>query len=186
MAAFVMAPFKIWLRGAVAAAFVAALAPVSIAAPQDPRADGGGSHFRVKARHLHKDKTATKKPAGDAAPDKTGKGEADAKNPPAPEAPPPPYEPQMLRLAEILGALAYLDDICGSNDDWRAKMQDLLEAEAKTENRKERLAGTFNRGFHDYQQTYQACTPNAQIIISRFLAEGGALAREIVSKFSAS
>ena len=34
---------------------------------------------------------------------------------PAPE-PPPPYEPQLLRLAEIMGALAYLRDLCGGHD----------------------------------------------------------------------
>jgi uncharacterized protein (TIGR02301 family) len=105
---------------------------------------------------------------------------------PAPEAPPPPYEPQILRLAEILGALAYLDDLCGSKSDWRLRMQQFLEAEAKTSERKERFAGSFNRSFHDYEQSYQTCTPNAQIIIGRFLSEGGRLARDVVNRFSAS
>jgi uncharacterized protein (TIGR02301 family) len=198
MAAVLLAPMKVWLRGVMAAAAIAALCPVAIAAPPDSRPDGAGKPSHVKARHLRGTTSAKEKPAGDAkaktdgtkaesakaGADKTEKGEADAKNPPGP--PLPPYEPQILRLAEILGALAYLDDICGSKDDWRAKMQELLQAEAKSEDRKERLAGTFNRSFHDYEQNYQACTPNAQIVISRFLAEGGKLAREIVGKFSAS
>ena len=47
--------------------------------------------------------------------------------PPAPaqEAPPPPYEPQLLRLSEILGALSWLREICGDKDgeQWRASMR---------------------------------------------------------------
>ncbi|WP_049768102.1 TIGR02301 family protein [Methylocella silvestris] len=134
-------------------------------------------------------KTETAK--GAPAPTEAGKA-ANAKADPAapatatPEAPPPPYEPQVLRLAEILGALAYLDDLCGAKDDWRKKMQDFLEAEARSEDRKERLAGAFNRSFHDYEQSYQACSPNAQIVISRFLSEGGKLARDVANRFSAS
>jgi uncharacterized protein (TIGR02301 family) len=108
---------------------------------------------------------------------------------PAPEAePPPPYDPEILRLAEILGALTYLDELCASNPpgDWRAKMQALLEADAKSAARKERLAGSYNRGFHDYERTYHACTENAQAVISRFLAEGGKIAHEVVNRYGAS
>ena len=113
----------------------------------------------------------------------------DAKAAPAPEAePPPPYDPEILRLAEILGALTYLDALCASNPpgDWRAKMQALLDAEAKTAARKERLAGSYNRGFRDYERTYRLCTPNAQAIIGRFLAEGGKIAHEVVNRYGAS
>jgi uncharacterized protein (TIGR02301 family) len=112
-----------------------------------------------------------------------------AKAAPAPDAePPPPYDPEILRLAEILGALTYLDALCASNPpgDWRAKMQALLEADAKSAARKERLAGSYNRGFHDYQRTYHLCTPNAQAIIGRFLAEGGKIAHEVVNRYGAS
>jgi len=131
---------------------------------------------------------SAKTDAAKAEPGKTERGEADGSNPQAatPGPPPPPYEPQVLRLAEILGALAWLDDLCGAKSDWRARMQQFLEAEAKTPERKERIAGSFNRSFHDYELSYQSCTPNAQIIISRFLTEGGMLARDVVNRFSAS
>ncbi|MGH6863136.1 MAG: TIGR02301 family protein [Methylocella sp.] len=112
-----------------------------------------------------------------------------AKAAPAPAAePPPPYDPEILRLAEILGALTYLDTLCASTPqaDWRAKMQALLEADAKTAARKERLAGSYNRGFHDYERTYRLCTPNAQVIIGRFLAEGAGIAHEVVNRYGAS
>lgn len=101
---------------------------------------------------------------------------------------PAPYDPELLRLAEILGALTYLDRLCGPNPsgEWRERMQVLMEAEARTKARKERLAGSYNRGFRDYERTYHLCTPNAQVVISRFLAEGGKLAQELVSRYGAS
>ena len=101
------------------------------------------------------------------------------------QAPPPPYEPQLLRLSEILGALAWLRDLCGERDadQWRASMRSLMETEAQTEARRERLAGAYNRGFRNYETLYRACTPNAQTIIDRFLEEGGKLANEVTNRF---
>ena len=146
-------------------------------AESKPSQSGGNNTQAGKAKH-HK----TKPKAATAA--KPGATAA-----PAPEAePPPPYDPELLRLAEILGALTYLDALCASNPsgDWGGKMQALLEAEAKTAARKERLAGSYNRGFHDYQRTYHLCTPNAQAIIGRFLAEGAGIAHEVVNRYGAS
>jgi uncharacterized protein (TIGR02301 family) len=143
-----------------------------------PSQSGGNNPQQGKAKHP---KTKPKKAPAKPVPD--------AKAAPAPEAePPPPYDPEILRLAEILGALAYLDALCAANPpgDWRAKMQALLEADAKTAARKERLAGSYNRGFRDYERTYHLCTPNAQAIIGRFLAEGGKIAHEVVNRYGAS
>lgn len=119
---------------------------------------------------------------GDAKPGEAKPGE---KKPDAPELPPPPYEPQLLRLSEILGALAFLRPLCGGADaqDWRTKMAQLMEAEATTEPRKERLAGAYNRGFREYAQTYRRCTPAAELVIKRYADEGGKLARELTSRF---
>ena len=101
------------------------------------------------------------------------------------ESVPPPYEPQLLRLAEIMGALSYLRDLCGSKDGnvWRARMAALLEAEAQTEARKERLAGAYNRGFRGFETTYRSCTPNAELLISRYLDEGGRITRDVQNRF---
>ncbi len=107
---------------------------------------------------------------------------------PAPEEPPPPYEPQLLRLSEILGALTYLRDICGAADaeTWRGRMQALLDAEAKSTVRKEHLAGAYNRGFHGYEMSYRVCTPNAKLVIERFLAEGEKITRDVTNRYSSS
>ena len=146
-------------------------------AESKPSLPGSNTPQRGKVKH---NKTKPKEAA---------KPAPGAKATPAPEAEPPrPYDPEILRLAEILGALTYLDALCASNPsgDWRAKMQALLEADAKTAARKERLAGSYNRGFHDYQRTYHLCTPNAQAIIGRFLAEGAGIAHEVVNRYGAS
>jgi uncharacterized protein (TIGR02301 family) len=154
--------------------------PAATPAPAEakPSQPGGNKTQAGKAKHQ---KTKPNKAAAKPAPD--------AKAAPAPETEPPrPYDPEILRLAEILGALTYLDTLCAANPpaDWRAKMQALLEADAKTAARKERLAGSYNRGFRDFERTYHLCTPNAQAIIGRFLAEGGKIAHEVVNRYGAS
>ena len=112
--------------------------------------------------------------------------------PPAPPqatpAPPPdtrPYDPQLMRLSEILGALTYLRGLCGSGDadQWRARMQALLDAEGKPDTRKDRLAGAYNQGIQGYSLSYRTCTANARFVIQRFLREGGSLAREVENRY---
>jgi uncharacterized protein (TIGR02301 family) len=103
---------------------------------------------------------------------------------PAPE-PPPPYEPQLLRLAEIMGALAYLRDLCGAHDAdaFHAKMASLLETEAKTEARKESLAGAYNDGYRGYQRNYRLCTPAAHEVIARFLDEAAKISIDLANRY---
>jgi uncharacterized protein (TIGR02301 family) len=111
---------------------------------------------------------------------------APAQPAPPPEPPPPPYERQMLRLSEILGALAFLRELCGAGDGeaWRAKMTALLEAEATTEARKARLAGAYNRGYRGFQLAHRGCSATVETAIARYLAEGTRIAREISGRWS--
>jgi uncharacterized protein (TIGR02301 family) len=105
---------------------------------------------------------------------------------PAPAAePPPPYEPQLLRLAELMGALAYLRDLCGAHDAdaFHAKMASLLEAEAKSESRKESLAGAYNNGFRGYELSYRVCTPAAHEVIARFLDEAAKISTDVANRY---
>jgi uncharacterized protein (TIGR02301 family) len=105
---------------------------------------------------------------------------------PAPAAePPPPYEPQLLRLAELMGALAYLRDLCGAHDAdaFHGKMASLLEAEARSEARKASLAGAYNDGFRGYQLSYRVCTPAAQEIIARFLDEAAKISTDVANRY---
>lgn len=100
----------------------------------------------------------------------------------------PPYEPQLERLATLMGTLAYLRDLCGKGDgsEWRNRMNALLDAEGRPQIRRERLAGAYNRGFRGYQVTYRACTPSAELVILRSVEEGDRLARELSSRFGGS
>jgi uncharacterized protein (TIGR02301 family) len=97
-----------------------------------------------------------------------------------------PYESDLQRLSEILGALHYLRDLCGAREGqiWRNEMQALVDAEAPTGERRERLVTSFNRGYRGFQQTYRTCTPAAGYAIRRYLDEGSKIARDITARYA--
>ncbi|MGD9657763.1 MAG: TIGR02301 family protein [Methylocystis sp.] len=119
------------------------------------------------------------------APTASGTTATEGSAPSGPERPPPPYEPQITRLSEVLGALSFLRDLCGAGDgdEWRVKMAALLDADAPSGSRRQRLMASFNRGFRGYELTYRACTPNAKTAISRYLAEASQLTRDITYRY---
>ena len=107
----------------------------------------------------------------------------------APAAPAPaaaPYDGDLQRLAEILGALQYLRTVCKANDGqkWREQMQALIDAEAPDGDRRRRIVANFNRGYRGFQQTYRTCTPAADLAIRRYLDEGAKIAREITARYA--
>ena len=112
--------------------------------------------------------------------------EAPAAPPPPAEPLPPIYEDQLLRLAEILGALSLLRGLCGETDAaaWREEMNTLLAAEQPSPQRRAHLIGRFNHGFETYNAVYRSCTPSARRAIRRYLAEGQALASDVRSRYS--
>ena len=63
-----------------------------------------------------------------------------------------PFDGSLQRLAEILGALHYLRNICGANEGlkWRNEMQALIDAEAPGGERARRMIASFNRGYRGY------------------------------------
>jgi uncharacterized protein (TIGR02301 family) len=85
-----------------------------------------------------------------------------------------PYDDKLMRLAEILGAVHYLRELCSAEEGqlWRERMKDLLDAEGVSALRRARLTRSFNQGYRSYSRTYVTCTPSAQTAISRFLSEG--------------
>lgn len=109
---------------------------------------------------------------------------------PAPVAPPvetlpPAYEEPMLRLAEILGSLHYLRELCGAKEEgkWRLEMESLMVAEEPTEARKAMLTARFNRGFRGFQEIYRECTPSAAEAANRYLRLGARLSAEIPGRY---
>lgn len=108
------------------------------------------------------------------------------KEPPPPAEPPPaPYDRDLLRLSEIVGALAFLRNLCTAPDaaEWPARMKAILETEGVTQSRRDRLAGAYNRGFRGYSLTYRVCTPAAGEAARRYIAEGERLSHAIAGRF---
>jgi uncharacterized protein (TIGR02301 family) len=99
---------------------------------------------------------------------------------------PAPFDGDLQRLAEILGALHYLRGLCGANEGqkWRNEMQALIEAEAASGERRARIVASFNRGYQGFQQTYRTCTPAADFAIRRYLEEGAKIARDITARYA--
>jgi uncharacterized protein (TIGR02301 family) len=97
-----------------------------------------------------------------------------------------PFDGSLERLAEILGALHYLRNICGANEGqkWRNEMQSIVDAEAPSGERRVRMIASFNRGYRGYQQSYRTCTPAAELVIRRYLEEGSKIAREMTARYA--
>ena len=93
-----------------------------------------------------------------------------------------PYDERLMRLAELLGAIHYLRELCSANDGqaWRERMNDLLDAEGATALRRAKLSRSFNQGYRSYSRTYLSCTPSAQTTIAKFLGEGAQLSDGLV------
>lgn len=118
----------------------------------------------------------------------TPKPPAQASAPPGPavEDMPAPYDRDLQRLSEILGALHFLRGICNGNEGqkWRTEAQALIDAEAPSGTRREQMVAGFNRGYRGFQQTYRSCTPAADIVIHRYLEEGAKIARDITARYA--
>jgi uncharacterized protein (TIGR02301 family) len=109
-----------------------------------------------------------------------GLGSAQAEDAPA------PFDGDLERLSEILGALHYLRGICGSNEGgkWRNQMQALIDAETPSGDRRTRMIAGFNRGYNGFQQTYRTCTPAATVAIHRYLQEGAKISRDLTARYA--
>lgn len=97
----------------------------------------------------------------------------------------PAYQPQMERLAEIMGALYHLDDLCmRSGVDWRLQLAELMDLDDVDNDRRERLAGAFNANYADFQQTHSRCTDSANMLTARFLDEGAKISYDIHIRYA--
>jgi uncharacterized protein (TIGR02301 family) len=95
--------------------------------------------------------------------------------------PPPddrPYDAKLLRLAEILGAVHYLRELCGAQEGqlWRDQMKEIVRNEGSTAVRRAKLVNSFNDGYRGYRRTYRTCTSSATLAITRFSVEGAQIA----------
>ena len=136
------------------------------------RNGGGSPHHRVR-HSAHKPRAQT-----------PGSPEATGEDAPAPDKP-MPYDRDLQRLSEILGALHFLRGVCnsGEGEKWRTEAKALIDAEAPSGNRREHMVASFNRGYTGFG-SYRRCTPAADIVIRRYMEEGARIARDITARYA--
>lgn len=97
----------------------------------------------------------------------------------------PPYQADMERLSEIMGSLYMLAPLCGdTTTDWRSQMAELMALDEPEDDRRARLAGSFNAGYEAYARFHRSCTPAAEAAMGRLLSEGETLARDIHQRYA--
>jgi len=95
-----------------------------------------------------------------------------------------PYESGLMRIAEVMGSLHFLRNLCGDKGDrWRQTMERLLAAENPDPQRRARFIASFNRGYRTFESTYTTCTLSATEAIRRYTLEGENLARDLASRY---
>jgi uncharacterized protein (TIGR02301 family) len=95
-----------------------------------------------------------------------------------------PYEAGLMRIAEVMGSLHFLRNLCGDKGDrWRRTMETLIEAENPDAERRARFIASFNRGYRSFEGTYTKCTASATEAITRYTVEGENLARDLASRY---
>ena len=95
-----------------------------------------------------------------------------------------PYEAGLLRIAEVMGSLHFLRNLCGEEgDQWRGQMEKLLRAENPPPQRRAQFIASFNRGYRSFESTYTKCTASATEAISRYTVEGENLARDLAARY---
>jgi uncharacterized protein (TIGR02301 family) len=96
----------------------------------------------------------------------------------------PPFDAGLMRLAEVLGSLHFLRNLCGEKgDQWRRTMEQLLTAENPEPERRARFIASFNRGYRSFEGTYTNCTASATEAIGRYTVEGENLARDLAARY---
>lgn len=97
----------------------------------------------------------------------------------------PPYQADVLRLSEVLGAAAYLDGLCGgpTTADWRAKMAALLDAQGLDGPARRPYVEAFNRGQRTFSIAHRTCTASARGVLQRYFAEGAQLSDRLDQRF---
>lgn len=108
---------------------------------------------------------------------------------PPPKAPPPPANAQekpLVEIAETIGALAFLSQICSpatTPNPWRVRMEALLDAEGEASGAREKMTGAFNQGYSEYSASYRQCT-DAALAARRILTRDAArMARDLERRF---
>ena len=88
---------------------------------------------------------------------------------------------EMVRLAEVLGAVHYLRPLCGSHEGqkWRNQMIRMLDFVHTSGDEKQVLISHFNIYYYRYRDAYPHCTGQAVRDANRMMSEGQRLAADL-------
>ncbi|WP_273756464.1 TIGR02301 family protein [Bartonella sp. MM73XJBT] len=96
----------------------------------------------------------------------------------------PPYETKLLRLAEILGALHSLQNLCGTpTNQWYDYMNALIEAEQPIQQRRSYFYAAFNEAYRAFSENYHHCTQSAIEANQRYIKEGRSLSESLLMHY---
>ena len=94
------------------------------------------------------------------------------------------YDPELARLATILGSLHYLRNLCGeTGNQWRDEMEAIILSDKMESLRKKRAIAAFNDGYQAFSASYTQCNPRAIEAIGKFQTEGAALTATILTRY---
>lgn len=97
----------------------------------------------------------------------------------------PPYEIKLLRLAEILGALHSLQNLCATpTNQWYDYMNALIEAEQPTPQRRAYFYAAFNEAYRAFSENYHHCTQSAIEANQRYMKEGRSLSENLLMHYN--
>ncbi|MBB4076069.1 uncharacterized protein (TIGR02301 family) [Bartonella fuyuanensis] len=96
----------------------------------------------------------------------------------------PPYEKKLLRLAEILGSLHSLQNLCKPpTNQWYDYMNALIEAEHPIPQRRAYFYEAFNEAYRAFSENYPYCTQAAIEANQRYIDEGRNLSENLLMRY---
>ncbi|EJF98740.1 TIGR02301 family protein [Bartonella vinsonii subsp. arupensis Pm136co] len=97
----------------------------------------------------------------------------------------PPYETKLLRLAEILGSLHSLQNLCSTpTNQWYNYMSALIEAEQPIPQRRTYFYEAFNEAYRAFSENYHHCTQSAIEATQRYIKEGKSLSENLLMHYN--
>ncbi len=96
----------------------------------------------------------------------------------------PPYATDLERLAEILGSLQFLTELCEDTPaPWRDEMEQILTLAEPDRAWRARLTDRFNIGYSSFAAVYRQCTDAARLAITHYREEGAAITGDVAARF---
>lgn len=87
------------------------------------------------------------------------------------------YRADMVRLAEVLGAVHLLRERCGGREGqmWRRKMLEMLDIEASGKKERDMLVNHFNKSYYAMRVNHSRCSLRTISEMNAYIDEGAAL-----------